>query len=110
MRGHGVVDEAMELSCRLDVSPSAGSRPLPATHQHRRNNAMGSTTDKIKGVANRVGGKFKEEVGEAVGNKRMQGEGMAQQVKGKLQQKVGEAKDAVKSVADRVADKAHDKL
>lgn len=71
---------------------------------------MSSTTDKIKGVANQVGGKIKEEVGEAVGSKKMEGEGVAQQVKGKVQQKVGEAKDAVKDTADRLADKAHEKL
>ena len=71
---------------------------------------MSSTTDKIKGVANQVGGKIKEEVGGAIGNEKMQGDGMAQQVKGKVQQKIGDAKDAVKDVADRAADKAHKKL
>ena len=71
---------------------------------------MSSTTDKIKGVANQVGGKIKEEVGEAVGNERMQGEGMAQQIKGKVQQKVGEAKSTIKDAADEIADKANKKL
>lgn len=71
---------------------------------------MGSGTDKIKGVANQAGGKIKEEVGEAVGNKKMQGEGMAQQVKGKAQQKIGEAKSSIKDAADDIADKANKKL
>ena len=71
---------------------------------------MGSATDKIKGVANEVGGKVKEGVGKAIGNEQMQVEGMAQQVKGKAQVKVGEAKSTIKDLADNVADKAHDKL
>ena len=71
---------------------------------------MGSGTDKIKGVANQVGGKVKEGVGKAIGNEQMQVEGMAQQVKGQTQRKVGEAKSAVKDVADKVAGKAHEKL
>jgi uncharacterized protein YjbJ (UPF0337 family) len=60
-------------------------------------------TDKIKGVANQVGGKVKEGVGKAIGNEQMQ-------VEGKTQQKVGEAKSTIKDMADKVADKAHDKL
>ncbi len=71
---------------------------------------MGSMTDKVKGVANQAGGKIKEGVGKAIGNEQMQVEGMAQQVKGKAQQTVGEAKSAIKDLADKVADRAHDKL
>jgi uncharacterized protein YjbJ (UPF0337 family) len=71
---------------------------------------MGSATDKIKGVANQAGGKVKEGIGKAIGNEQMQVEGMAQQVKGKAQQKVGEAKSTIKDLADKVADKAHEKL
>lgn len=71
---------------------------------------MGSTTDKVKGVANQVGGKVKETVGKAIGNEQMEAEGLGQQVKGKVQQKVGEAKDAVKDAANRIADKANEKL
>jgi uncharacterized protein YjbJ (UPF0337 family) len=73
-------------------------------------NAMGSMTDKAKGVANQAGGKIKEGVGKAIGNEQMQVEGLAQQAKGKAQQKVGEAKSAIKDLADKVADKAHEKL
>lgn len=71
---------------------------------------MGSTSDKIKGVANQVGGKIKEGVGKAIGNEQMQAEGNVQQIKGKAQQKVGEAKDAVKDAANTVADKVNKAL
>jgi uncharacterized protein YjbJ (UPF0337 family) len=67
---------------------------------------MGSTTDKIKGLANQAGGKVKESAGKAIGNEQMQAEGLAQQAKGKAQQSFGEAKAVVKDVAD----KAHEKL
>ena len=71
---------------------------------------MGSGTDKIKGVANQAGGKIKEGVGKAIGNEQMEVEGEGQQIKGKVQQKVGEAKSTIKDAADKVADKAHEKL
>ncbi len=71
---------------------------------------MGSTTDKIKGAANQVGGKIKEGVGKAIGNEQMEVEGKVQQVKGKTQQKVGEAKEKIKDAADAVADSINRKL
>jgi uncharacterized protein YjbJ (UPF0337 family) len=71
---------------------------------------MGSMTDKIKGVANQAGGKAKESVGKAIGNEQMQVEGLAQQAKGKVQKKVGDAKSTIKDAADKLADKAHEKL
>jgi uncharacterized protein YjbJ (UPF0337 family) len=71
---------------------------------------MGSTTDKVKGAANQVGGKIKEGVGKAIGNEQMQAEGNVQQIKGKAQQKLGEAKDAVKKTANDVADSVNKKL
>ncbi|MGE3066860.1 MAG: CsbD family protein [Hyphomicrobiaceae bacterium] len=71
---------------------------------------MGSTTDKIKGVANQVGGKVKEGVGKVIGNEQMEAEGIGQQIKGKVQQKVGETKEAVKDAANKIADKANEKL
>lgn len=71
---------------------------------------MGSMTDKIKGFANQAGGKLKEGFGKAIGNEQMQVEGMGQQVKGKAQQTVGEAKSTIKAAADKVAEKAHEKL
>jgi uncharacterized protein YjbJ (UPF0337 family) len=66
---------------------------------------MGSTTDKIKGLANEAAGNVKQAVGKATGNDRLQAEGIAQERKGEAQQLVGKAKDAVKEAAKGVADK-----
>lgn len=62
---------------------------------------MGSTEDKIKGLANEAAGNIKQGVGKAVGNEQMQVEGAVQEKKGEAQQAVGRAKDAVKDVIDR---------
>jgi uncharacterized protein YjbJ (UPF0337 family) len=71
---------------------------------------MGSTSDKIKGYANEAAGKVKQGIGKAVGNDRLRAEGAAQEVKGEAQKTVGKAKSAVKDAADKIADKAHEKL
>jgi uncharacterized protein YjbJ (UPF0337 family) len=62
---------------------------------------MGSTTDKIKGVANEAAGAVKQSVGEAVGNPNLELEGAAQKLNGEAQETVGQAKDAVKKVIDK---------
>ena len=62
---------------------------------------MGSTTDKVKGVANQAAGAVKQGVGEAVGNPTLEVEGAAQKLKGQAQGAVGDAKDAVKKVVDK---------
>jgi uncharacterized protein YjbJ (UPF0337 family) len=62
---------------------------------------MGSTTDKIKGMANEAAGNVKQTVGKAVGSDKMRAEGMVQERKGEAQQAVGKAKDAVKNVIDK---------
>ena len=49
--------------------------------------------DQAKGKAKDIGGKIKEEVGEATGNEDMKREGQADQVEGKVQKGVGDAKD-----------------
>jgi len=72
--------------------------------------SMGSTTDKIKGYANKAAGKVKQGVGKAVGNDRLRAKGAAQEVKGDAQKAVGKAKGAIKSAADKLAAKAHEKL
>lgn len=64
--------------------------------------AMSSTTDKIKGLANEAAGNVKQSVGKVTGNERLQAEGKAQEVEGKTQRTVGEAKDGVKNAADKV--------
>lgn len=62
---------------------------------------MGSTTDKIKGVANQAVGAVKQEVGEAVGNPNLEVEGAAQKLKGQAQETIGAAKEAVKKIVDK---------
>jgi len=62
---------------------------------------MGSTTDKIKGMANEAAGNVKQVVGKATDNDRLRAEGVVQERKGEAQQAVGKAKEAVKNVIDR---------
>ncbi|MDT3381046.1 CsbD family protein [Labrys neptuniae] len=62
---------------------------------------MNSTTDKVKGIANKVAGSVKEGVGKAVGNQEMEAEGAIQKAKGEVQEAKGKVKDAVKSVIDK---------
>lgn len=62
---------------------------------------MGSTSDKIKGLANEASGNVKQAVGKAVGSKKMEVEGVVQERKGEAQQQVGKAKDAVKKIIDK---------
>lgn len=49
--------------------------------------------DKVKGKAKDVGGKIKEEAGDAIGNDEMKRKGQADQAEGKVQKGVGDAKD-----------------
>ncbi|MGJ4857298.1 CsbD family protein [Labrys sp. KB_33_2] len=62
---------------------------------------MNSTTDKVKGIANKVAGSVKEGVGKAVGNQEMEADGAIQKAKGEVQEAKGKVKDAVKSVIDK---------
>lgn len=71
---------------------------------------MGSTTDKIKGLANEAAGNVKQGVGKAVGNEQLQAEGVAQEAKGEAQKAMADVKSGVKDAADKVADAAHRKL
>ena len=48
---------------------------------------MGSTMDKVKGVANQAAGKAKEGVGKAIGNEQMQAEGKVKELEGEARQK-----------------------
>ena len=61
---------------------------------------MSSISDKVKGAANQVAGKIKEETGKLTDNERLEAEGAAQILKGKVQGAVGDAKDAIKSCID----------
>ena len=49
--------------------------------------------DQTEGKAKDIGGKVKEEVGNAVGNKDLEREGQADQVEGKVQKGVGDIKE-----------------
>ncbi len=49
--------------------------------------------DQVKGKAKDVGGKIKEEAGDAIGNDEMKRKGQADQAEGKVQKGVGDAKD-----------------
>jgi len=49
--------------------------------------------DQAKGTAKDIGGKVKEEVGDATGNDQMKQDGQADQVEGKVQKGVGDATD-----------------
>ncbi|MFC2250432.1 CsbD family protein [Labrys portucalensis] len=62
---------------------------------------MSSTTDKVKGIGNKLAGSVKEGVGKAVGNHEMEAEGAIQKAKGEVQEAKGKVKDAVKSVIDK---------
>jgi uncharacterized protein YjbJ (UPF0337 family) len=57
---------------------------------------MGSTKDKVTGMANEAAGNVKQGVGKAVGNKKLQSEGKIQERKGEAQRAVGKAKSAIK--------------
>jgi uncharacterized protein YjbJ (UPF0337 family) len=58
--------------------------------------AMSSTTDKIKGAVNEAVGNAKQGIGNATDNDRLKAEGKAQELKGTAQRGVGEVKDGVK--------------
>jgi uncharacterized protein YjbJ (UPF0337 family) len=57
---------------------------------------MSSTTDKIKGNANKAIGKVKQGIGDATDDPALKGEGKVQETKGDLQKTVGKTKDAIK--------------
>ncbi len=73
----------------------------PPQLEHR-DNAMSSTTDKIKGVANEALGKAKQGIGDVTNNDKLKADGAAQELKGKAQGTVGDAKSAVKSATDKL--------
>jgi uncharacterized protein YjbJ (UPF0337 family) len=64
-------------------------------------NSSGSTTAKIKGMANEAVGAIKQGARKAVGNPNLEVKGALQKGKGEAQEAVGKAKDAVKKVIDK---------
>jgi uncharacterized protein YjbJ (UPF0337 family) len=81
-----------------------------ATDTNVRRWIMGSTTDKVSGVANQAAGKVKEAAGKATGSEKLEAEGLAQRAKGKGEKLAGDAKQAVKDATNKVADAANKKL
>jgi uncharacterized protein YjbJ (UPF0337 family) len=71
---------------------------------------MGSTSDKVAGIANEAAGNIKQGVGKVVGSDKMRAEGAAQEAKGAAQKAVGDAKDAVKDGANKAASAVNNKL
>jgi uncharacterized protein YjbJ (UPF0337 family) len=71
---------------------------------------MGSTTDKIEGVANEAAGKVKQGVGNVVGSDKLKVDGAAQEAKGEGQKAMGDAKSAAKDAANKAADYVNKKL
>lgn len=63
---------------------------------------MGSTTDKIKGLANEAAGNVKQAAGKALNKPELEAEGVMQERKGEAQQALGKGKDAIKNVVDKV--------
>lgn len=62
---------------------------------------MGSTSDKVKGMANEAVGSVKQGIGKATDNDRLRAEGKAQELKGDAQQALGKTKDAIKKGIDK---------
>ncbi len=61
-------------------------------------------TDTLTGAATDLGGKLKEGLGAATGDKTLREEGKADQLGGKVQQRYGEAKDTVEDTLRPVID------
>ena len=61
---------------------------------------MSEFTDKVSGLANEVGGKIKQAVGDLTGDHETRAEGDAQEVKGNVEHGVGNVKGAVKDVVN----------
>lgn len=61
-------------------------------------------TDTLTGAATDLGGKLKEGLGAATGDKTLREEGKADQLGGKIQQRYGEAKDTVEDTLRPVID------
>lgn len=63
---------------------------------------MGSTADKIKGMANEAAGNVKQAAGKAFNKPELEAEGLIQERKGEAQQALGKGKEAIKKVVDKV--------
>ena len=68
---------------------------------HLQGENMGSTSDKVSGLANQAAGKVKEGIGKATGDAKLETEGVAQDAKGKVQKGIGDAKGAIKDAVNK---------
>ena len=71
---------------------------------------MGSTKDKIAGLANKTVGNIKQGVGKVVGSDKLRVEGKVQEIKGEGQRAVGAAKEKAKETANTAAEYLNKKL
>jgi uncharacterized protein YjbJ (UPF0337 family) len=62
---------------------------------------MGSTSDKIKGMANEAAGNVKQAAGRVLDKPDLEVKGIIQERKGEAQQALGKAKDKVKDIVDK---------
>ena len=58
--------------------------------------------NRVTGALNQAKGTIKENIGAAIGDKKMEGEGMAEKAGGKVENAVGGAKDAVRDTAKKI--------
>jgi len=87
---------ATERSYAALVAALERRGPLMTRMEH-----MGSTSDKVSGLANQAAGKVKEGVGKATGDAKLETEGAAQDAKGKVQKGIGDAKGAIKDAVNK---------
>jgi uncharacterized protein YjbJ (UPF0337 family) len=57
-------------------------------------------SNRVKGVADQAKGAIKENVGAAIGDKKLETEGKADKVVGKIESAVGSAKDKIRDLRD----------
>jgi hypothetical protein len=76
-RVDGLIATALGVSYIVDAIDLGGARAPPVAQE----GVMGSTVEKIKGMANKAAEKVKQGVGEAIGSKKMQDKGKAQEIK-----------------------------
>jgi uncharacterized protein YjbJ (UPF0337 family) len=88
-----------EPSVGLPVSLSKAAQG--GTKFSMRIKTMGSTMDKVKGMANEATGNVKQATGRALDKPELEAEGFVQERKGEAQQALGKGKDAVKKVVDK---------
>ena len=62
---------------------------------------MAIDKDRVEGAVKQAAGAVKENVGAALGDKKMEGEGAAKRAEGKVQNAYGGAKDKAREVIDK---------